>query len=166
MGALLTPSKPFEHDDLIGSRLKQGAKSAATFAAMSGTAFALNNAIPHKIGREFMPQNARRSLIGAASGAIGGYTDIELETGGAASLNEIGSSTLGFALFGAIKDGAGRAIRKLPSSQEQPLYLQPKLLRGLTDHPVGGWQGSKLLEHQRRILSPSITRRTDLDMSK
>ncbi|MBX9568794.1 MAG: hypothetical protein K2X77_07855 [Candidatus Obscuribacterales bacterium] len=106
MGALLTPTEAKNEGNLFSARIKQGAISAGTFASMSAASFGLEKWLPDS-GVNISSTVTRRASIGALSGVAGGFTDIELKTGGKATLPEITSSTLGFAVFGALMEGGG-----------------------------------------------------------
>lgn len=109
MGAVLTPSKDTPGSSLVFERIKQGAVSAGTFATMSGVSYRLGKCLPSE-GLSFNARLGRSATIGALAGAAGGFSDVELRTGGKASNAELASSVLGYAVFGSLMEGVSTSF--------------------------------------------------------
>ena len=116
LGALLTPSELKPGESLLESRLKTGAKDATVFASMSLTNGLLSKVVPGalpsaEINNRVASLVARRMGTGAASGAVGGFLDAEIKTGGTASGTELLTSMAGYAAFGSLMEG-GNVLAK------------------------------------------------------
>ena len=112
LGTLLTPSELKKGDSLWAARLHQGATDAATFATMGSTSSFLSKKLPGTYNADLLRTVGSRAAIGAVSGGLGGFVDAELRSGFTASKEDVFSSMLGYAVFGAAMEGGGAAARR------------------------------------------------------
>ena len=127
LGSLLTPSELKPGESLIEARVKTGAKDAAVFGSMALTAGFLTKAFPGAaqpdIAEKIGSTVARRVGIGATSGAVGGFLDAEIRTGGNATGAELLASMAGYAAFGGLMEG-GNVLAKRYFAANQSLEAQ------------------------------------------
>lgn len=124
LGALLTPSELKAGENLLEARLKTGAKDATVFASMSLTSGYLSKVIPGpvpsvEINNQISGFVARRMGIGAMSGAVGGFLDAEIRTGGTASGGELLASMAGYAVFGSLMEGGNILAKRYFAAGQQ-----------------------------------------------
>ncbi len=141
-GSLLNLSELKPGESLLSSRLKEGAISAATFATMAGISSGLERRIP-SLGTGLAFELPRKILIGGVSGAAAGVTDIELKTGFKASKEDLLTSALSYAAFGAAFDGGGTLLKHFATKSPPAEIDLPRLLASDPKVTVisspGGW---------------------------
>ncbi len=123
LGSVFTPSDLRAGESLLKSRFEHGVNSALTFAAMGGSAHALEHRLP-QFGKSSIAITGRRLTIAASSGATGGVVDAELRSGFKASGQELAYSALGFAAFGVLMESGGLLLRSKTAKPSNSTALE------------------------------------------
>lgn len=144
-GSLLTVSELKPGESLLGARLRDGSISAATFATMSGASTLLDRNLPG-LGKGLAGELTRKLMVGGLSGAAGGLVDVELKTGFKAEREQLLTSTLGYAAFGAVFEGGGTLAKAMMKPTAKFSNAEVNLPRLLASDPQitvisspGGW---------------------------